>query len=271
MPPKAEQVREELAGLMDLFTGAMNRVVTAYAERRNRDRDIYWLALQAAKEYGAIGTHFRIMMQKAKDMQPLQSIRKSSEDAYEEVEHYYGYRKILDWYLDGQPCPVPDWWDYGDFGEAFNAGPAMKQSLWPEHYGYVEMARRLSAEARSPWVEQVIRSNREGAAVSFHYVFSKLPATDEYMKRVTQHEHSVAEDELHHGPELIEKLARQVQSEAEVAEAVARLTDLRVQELRQRNEQFMNPLSPAEFAALESDFRQKRVEPITLFSVGMTA
>ena len=271
MPPSAERVREELAGLMDSFTGAMNRVVTAYAERRNRDRDIYWLALQTTKEYGAIRSHIRIMMQKAKEMQPLDSIRKSSNDAYEEAEHYHGYRTILDWVLGGQPCPVPEWWGYGDFGEAFDTGPEMKQSLWPEHYGYVEMARRLSAEARSPWVEAVIRSNREGAAVSFHYVLSKLPATDEYMKRVTQHERSVAEDELHHGPELIEKLARQVQSEADVAEVVEKLTQLRVQELRQRNEQFMHPLSPAEFAAVESDFRQKRMEPITLFSVGMTA
>lgn len=271
MAPKAEWVREELAALMDSFTGAMNRVVSAYAEQRDRDRDIYWLALQAAKEYGAIRTHFRIMMQKAIEMHPFESIRKSSQDAYEELEHYYGYRQILDWYLEGEPCPVPYWWDYGDFGEAFNAGPGIKKSLWPEHYGYVEMARRLSTEAGSPWVVRVIRSNREGAAVSFHYVFSKLPATDEYLKRVTQHERAVAEDELHHGPELIEKLARQARTEEEVAEAVEKLTDLRVQELRQRNEQFKHPLSAAEFAALESDFRQKRIEPIPLFSVGMTA
>ena len=271
MPPKAEQVREELAGLMDSFTGAMNRVVTAYAERRNRNRDIYWLAVQTAKEYGAIRSHIRIMLEKAKEMQTLDSIRKSSNDAYEEAEHYYGYRTILDWYLAGQPCPVPEWWGYGDFGEAFNAGPELKQSLWPEHHGYVEMARRLSAETRSPWVGQVIRSNREGAAVSFHYVLSKLPATDEYMRRVTAHERAVAEDELHHGPELIEKLARAVQSEAEVAEAVQKLPELRVQEMRQRNEQFLHALNPGEFAAVEKDFRQKRVEPITLFSVGMTA
>ena len=107
--------------------------------------------------------------------------------------------------------------------------------------------------------------------MSFHYVLSKLPATDEYLRRVTAHEHAVAEDELHHGPELTEKLARAEQSEAEVAEAVQKLTELRVQELRQRNEQFLHAWNPAELAAVEKDFRQKRVEPITLFSVGMTA
>ena len=44
-----------------------------------------------------------------------------------------------------------------------------------------------------------------------------------------------------------------------------------MQELRQRNEQFLHAWNPAELAAVEKDFRQKRVEPITLFSVGMTA
>ena len=265
----ARTVQGELAGLMDSFTGAINRVGLAYAERRNRERDIHWLALQTAKEFGAMVLHSRIMIRKAREMDSLESIRKSSTDSYEEAEHYWGYRTILDWYLKGQPCEVPEMWGYGDFHEAGGPGPGLKQSLWPEHCGYIDLARRLAAECRSPWAQQVIRSNREGAAVCFHYVLSKLPATDEFMQRVTRHERSVAEDELHHGPELIEELSRTIQSAEELEEAIGKLTILRMQELRQRNEQFLHPLTPAELAELERDFRQKKVEPIPLFSAGV--
>ena len=147
----------------------------------------------------------------------------------------------------------------------------MKESLWPESHRYFALAQRQMQEAGSAWVRQVIAANIEGAAVAFHYLMSRLPAADEYMKRVTAHERSIATDELHHGPEMMEQLAKTAQSSGEVEEAKEKLIELRVQELRQRNEQFLHPLILAEFAEVERDFLQKRVEPIALFSVGMSA
>ena len=269
MPLNPKNVQEELAGLMDLYTGAMSRVVSAYAERRNRDRDIYWLALQATKEYGAMVYHARVMFRKAKAMEALESIRKSCEDSFEEAEHYWGLLKILDGYLGGQPCEVPEMWGYGDFTDSLGPGPAMKESLWPESHRYFALAQRQMQEAGSAWVRQVIGANIEGAAVAFHYLMSRLPATDEYMRRVAAHERSIATDELHHGPEMMEELAKTAQSSGEVEEAKLELIELRVQELRQRNEQFLHPLTPTELAQLEADFRQKRIEPIPLFSAGV--
>ena len=271
MPGNEKAVREELAGLMDAFTGAVNRVALAYSERRNRERDVHWLALQAAKEYGAMRLHSRMMWRKAREMDSLESIRKSSADSFEEAEHYWGYQKILDWYLGGEHCEVPQMWGYGDFGEPSGPGPGLKQSLWPEHYGYVHMARRLAGEARSHWVRDLIAANREGAAVAFHYVMSKLPVTDEYSERVTRHEHAVARDELHHGPELIQEFAKTIQAAEDLQEAKQRLTELRVQELRQRNEQFLHPLTVGEMEQLEQDFRQRRIGPIPVFSEGAIA
>ncbi|MBI2820069.1 MAG: hypothetical protein HYX73_08825 [Acidobacteria bacterium] len=265
----AKSVQEEIAGLMDSYTGAISRVITAYSERRNRDRDINWLALQATKEYGAMVYHARVMFRKAKDMESLESIRKSSEDSFEEAEHYWGLMKILDWYLDGKPCEVREMWGYGDFTEALGPGPGMNKSLWPESHGYFELAQQQMQQTRSNWVRQVIAANIEGAAVAFHYLMSRLPATDEYMRRIVEHERSIAKDELHHGPEMIEELAKIVQSREEVEEAKQKLTDLRVRELRQRNEQFLHPLTPAEINQLEEDFLQRRVEPISLFSMGV--
>ena len=267
----AKRVREELAGLMDIYTGAVHRVALAYAERRNRERDIHWLALQAAKEYGAMLFHSRLMWRKAKEMEPLESIRKSSVDSFEEAEHYWGYREILDWYLDGKPCEVPQMWGYGDFPDAGGPGPGVNKSLWPEHYGYLDMAQRHARAARSSWVSEVVSSNRDGAAVAFHAAMSKLPVTDEFAERFTRHERTVARDELHHGPELIQELAKTVPSLDDLEEAKQKIAEMRVQELRQRNEQFLHPMTAAELGQLEQDFRHMRIEPIPVFSEGAIA
>jgi len=259
-------VQEELNGLIARYAGGANRVARAYYERRNRERDVYWLALQATKEYGAMVYHAGAMMRKAKALEPPQSIRKSNQDALEEAEHYCGYMEILNWYLHGEPCEMPEMWGYGDISDTFSPGPCMKESLWPEHYRYFEMGARLTREAGSEWLREVILSNREGAAVGFHYVMSKLPPTDEYMARLTAHERTVAEDEMHHGSEVIPELARTFRSADELEEAKQKVTAIHVQELRQRNEQFLHPMSPAEMEALAGDFRANRIEPISLHS-----
>ena len=261
-----EIAQAKLSGVMDRFVGAMGRVVEAYAKNRNRERDIYWLALQMTKEFGAMVGYSRKIVSRARAMEPIAFIRKASQDCYEEAEHYVGYRKVLEWYLEGKPCEVPEMWGYGDFAEVGGPGPGMKRSLWPEHHDYVAMAKRLAEETRSPWVREVILANREGAAVAFHHMMSNLPATDEFMKRVVELEKDVARDELYHGPEMIHELSKTVPSEADLEEAVQKITELRVQELRQRNEQFLHPLDLAAMEQLERDFRSGRTEAVPLFS-----
>lgn len=263
-----KRVKTEIAGIMDRYTGAMDQLVKAYAKRRNSKRDIAWLALQASKEFGAIRTHARITLSRAKNMAPLKMVKKAAHDSAEEIDHYYGYREILEWKLNGKPCPVNRWWDYGDFAEEGGAGPKMSPKLWPQHVAYLELNKKLAKTARSEWVRQVILSNREGAAVAFHLVMSKLPKTDEYMKRLTKHEHTVAVDELHHGPEMIDELAKTIKSEADLEAAKKAIVQMRIQELRQRNEQFQNALSAKELAKLEADFVAGKTPAIPLFSTG---
>jgi len=261
-----ENVREELSDLMDRYTGAMNHVIQAYVQRRTRSSDINWVALQATKEYGAMKLHSWAMWRKAKEMDTLQNIRKSCEDSFEEAEHYWGLMKILDWYLEGKPCEVPEMWGYGDFTESNGPGPGMKASLWPESQRYFAMAQEMMALTPSPWVREVISTNVEGAAVAFHHLLSLVPPKDDFLKRVAEHERSIADDERHHGPQMLRQLARTVKSEAELDEAKGKIVELRVQELRQRNEQFGHPLTPAELRQLEDDFRAGRIQPISLFA-----
>jgi hypothetical protein len=266
MISRQEVALQELTSVMDRFAGAMMLLVMAYAHQRNAERDAHWLTLQMTKEFGAMVAYTRRIVETTRTMEALKTIRKACQDCYEEAEHYVGYRKILDWYEDGKAYEVPEMWGYGDYGD-FAPGPAMKQSLWPEHYGYVEMAKRLSEETASPWVRDVIYANREGAAVAFHHAMSQLPQIDEFARRVVAHEREVARDELYHGPQLLRELARAVPSEAELQEAVAKITELRLQELRQRNEQLQHPLGPTAMATLERDFREKRGDRIPIFSM----
>ena len=160
------------------------------------------------------------------------------------------------------------WWDYGDFAEEGGAGPKISAKLWPEHVAYLELNKKLAKQAKSEWVRDVILSNREGAAVAFHYVMSKLPAGDDYMKKLTKHEYTVAVDELHHGPEMIDELAKTVKSEKDLKAAKQAVVKMRIQELRQRNEQFQNVLSAKELAKLEQDFVAGKTPAVPLFSTG---
>jgi hypothetical protein len=265
MPPSPEVAFKELTDVMDRFAGAMAHVVRAYSHQRNPERDAHWLTLQMTKEFGAMVAYSRKIVETAGKMEPLKTIRKACQDCYEEAEHYVGYRLIFDWYEVGKACEIPEMWGYGDFGD-FAPGPGMKRSLWPEHYGYVAMARSLSEETASAWVRDVVYANREGAAVAFHHAMSQLPSTDEFAKRVIAHEREVARDELFHGPQLLRELARACPSEEELEEAVAKVTALRVQELRQRNEQFLHPLDETAMSALERDFREGTGECIPIFS-----
>jgi hypothetical protein len=266
MAVNPEMAQEQISAVMDRFAGAMTEVVGAYARNRTPERDTYWLALQMTKEYGAMVGYSKKIVSRARNREPLESVRKASQDCYEEAEHYIGYRSVLDWYLKGKPCDVPEMWGYGDFAEVGGPGPAMKRSMWPEHHDYVAMAKRLADETRSDWVRAVILANREGAAVAFHHAMSHLPATDEYMRRVIELEKEVARDELYHGPELIRELSKTVPSDEALREAVTKITDLRVQELKQRNEQFQHPLDPAAMQKLERDFRANKTATVPLFS-----
>jgi hypothetical protein len=263
--PSAEAAFRALTDVMDRFAGTLAQVVRAYAHQRNPERDVRWLGLQMTKEFGAMVAYSRKIVATASGMEPLKAIRKACQDCYEEAEHYVGYRLIFDWYEPAKTCEVPEMWGYGDFGD-FSPGPAMKQSLWPEHYGYVALAKRLRDETECPWVREVVCANREGAAVAFHQALSQLPPTDEFAKRVVAHEREVARDELFHGPQLLRELARVCPSEKDLEEAIAKITELRVQELRQRNEQFLHPLDETAMAALERDFREGRGECVPIFS-----
>ena len=125
-------VRDEIIIILDLYTAAVCNVAEAYHAKRNYERDVNWVALQAAKEFGAAKVHAMIMLDKAKAMRSLEDVKKSSRDAFEEVEHYHGYMQALEMRLEGRSNPAEDFWGYGDFqAPTFEPGPTLSKDRWP--------------------------------------------------------------------------------------------------------------------------------------------
>lgn len=267
MAVTSDQVREGILEIMDRCAAAMKQVVDAYVAHRTRERDINWLALQAAKEYTAVHVHGRRLLGPTEPLASAQEVQKALKIAAEEVEHYAAYMEVLNWYLEGQPCPVKDWKRYGNpaayewrFGGSFEDTKA----LWPSSYTYYTTRIRVCKES-SPWGTAAILACGEGGAVGWHHRMSQLDPGDPFFARIVPIEKNIAADELYHGPETIARLAITPPSEQEFEEVKKRIELGRAWELRQRNEQFLHPLNETEMKAIEGDFVNNRTEPLTLF------
>ena len=262
-----ETVQEDMLLIMDRCAAAMKQVVDGYVAKRNRERDIHWLALQAAKEYTAAHVHARRLLGLTEPLAPADRVVKALKDASEEVEHYAAYMNVLNWFLNGEPCPVKQWQRYGNpgayewrFGGSFDD----TKSLWPCSHAYYTTRARFMEES-SDWGKAAIAACGEGGAVGWHYMMSQLKPTDEFIRKIVPIEKSIVADELYHGPETIARLAETPPTEDEFEQVKERIKKVRALELHQRNEQFLHPLSNDEMKTIEKDFLNDRVEPLHLF------
>lgn len=262
-----QRIQEEILLIMDRSAAAMKQVVDAYVSTRTRERDIHWLALQSAKEYTAAHVHARRLLGPTAPLAGAEEVKKALKDASEEVEHYAAYMEVLNWLLDGQPCPVKEYERYGNpasYEWRFSGSFEETRALWPCSYAYYTTRERLCRES-SEWGTRAILACGEGGAVGWHYTMSQLPPTDEFLRRITPIEKEIVADELYHGPETIARLARTPPAEEEFAEVKKKIKQVRSLELRQRNEQFLHPLNEDRMRAIEQDFLEDRTNPLTLF------
>lgn len=267
MAPQREKVQRDILLIMDRCAAAMKQVVDAYVVKRTRERDLTWLALQAAKEYTAAHVHARRLLGPTEPLATIDMVKKALKDTSEEVEHYAAYMKVLNWLLDGKPCPVKDWQRYGNPGAyAWRFGGSFEDTkeLWPCSYAYYATREQFCKES-SPWGKAVILACGEGGAVGWHYMMSQLKPKDEFIRRVIPVEKEIVADELYHGPETITRLAETPPSEDEFEQVKRRVKKVRALELGQRNEQFLRPLNEKQMKKIESDFLNDRVKPVFLF------
>jgi hypothetical protein len=262
-----DTVREEILEIMDRSAAAMKQVVDGYVAQRTRERDIHWLALQAAKEYTAAHVHARRLLGPTELLGNIHEVKKALHDATEEVEHYALYMEVLIWYLDNKPCPVKDWQRYGNpgaYGWRFGGSFEDTKAVWPYSYAYYTTRARV-CKGSSPWGVAAILACGEGGAVGWHHMMSQLDPSDPFFARIVPIEKEIVADELYHGPETIAHLAATPPSEQEFEVVKERIKQVRAKELRQRNEQFLHPLGEAQMQAIEENFVNGRTEPITLF------
>ncbi|HEX9879754.1 MAG TPA: hypothetical protein VGB25_06130 [Candidatus Binatia bacterium] len=262
-----DRVREEILEIMDRSAAAMKRVVDAYVAKQTRERDIHWLALQAAKEYTAAHVHARRLLGPTEPLASAEEVKKALHDASEEVEHYAAYMEVLNWFLGGQPCPVENWQRYGNpgaYGWRFGGSFEDTLALWPASYAYYTTRAKACKES-SHWGTAAILACGEGGAVGWHHAMSQLDLTDRFFARIVPIEREIVADELYHGPETIARLAATPPGEPEFTEVKKYILHVRARELGQRNEQFLHPLGDKEMAAIENDFVSGRTKPLELF------
>lgn len=267
MALSSDNIREDILLIMDRCAAAMKQVVNAYLAHRTRERDIHWLALQAAKEYTAAHVHARRLLGPTEPLADAHEVKKALHDASEEVEHYAAYMEVLNWLLDGKPCPVKNWQRYGNPGAydwRFGGTFEDTKAVWPCSHAYYTTRAKVCGES-SAWGKAAILACGEGGAVGWHHMMSQLDPSDNLFARIVPIEKEIVADELYHGPETIVRLASTAPQENEFEEVKKRIKQVRALELHQRNEQFLHPLSEAEMKAIEADFVDERTEPLTLF------
>ena len=94
---------------------------------------------------------------------------------------------------------------------------------------------------------------------------SQLPPDDEFLRRVAAVGCRVTEDEIHHGPEEIARLAEDVPSEKEFELAKRDIIQIQLLNMRERNEQFTGVLNEEELADVERRLEDRTIEPVRLF------
>ena len=176
-------------------------------------------------------------------------------ETWEEMNHYSGLAAVLQDALDGQPLPMDEMLLYKGWAPHPN---------WPAHTERVLGLEALLAAA-NPWVAQVLHAGNEGGDAAFHWAMGELPPDDDFLRRVADVERAITADELSHGPEEITALAAAMPSLEALDEARRALRQLGVLNVRQRQEQFGDPLTPAELATLEEEVISARIAPLDLF------
>lgn len=249
----ASEIQGNITQILDQGAEAVNKVILAYIANRTPERDMNWLCLQMGKEFGAIMLH----SDKAKE-----AIRAGADgrqmDAYfetvkEEVAHFQAYYNLVNRTIgENTEIPVPDVYRYvvaniEDGQMALDDSMLAMKDRWPEHHKYLA-GHVPYIKTQHPWVAEIFGATLEGAAGGWHWCMSQLPPHDDFFKQAAKLQEGIAIDELEHGPEELGRLCAEYSDDfnVDLEELYKQLRLARCQEVKQRNEQFLDPLTEAE-------------------------
>lgn len=250
MNNQSQAIHDEIIAILEQGTSAVKAVIDAYLEQRTPERDMNWLCIQMGKEFGAIMLHTDRAKAAIRAGTDGRAMDEYVETIKEEVEHYQAYHRLLDRTIgEAGEIPVADIYRYvfvnADQG-AMEPDPVMVEcsGKWPENFAYLTGFMPW-VKTQHPWVGRVVGATLEGAAGGWHWCMSQLPPNDDFLQQAAKLQRGIAIDELHHGPQELAELCAEYDPawEIDLAEMYRKLREMRCQELRQRNEQFLHPLS----------------------------
>lgn len=268
----AEKIGQQVLEIMAQGAAAIKQVVDAYRAQRTPERDIHWLSLQMAKEYAAIALHVDYSKLSIRRGVDGRGMEKHAETVKEELDHFRSYKNLLDKTI-GKDTEIPVEGIYGYFladvgSDGVRMNPVMHQwkNKWPENYAFIARFFELLNTLPS-WSAQVISAQGEGGAAGWHWSMSLLPPDDEFLEMAARIERTVTEDELHHGPEEIWRLAHSYDPAQSIplAELFQIMRELRYLEVRERNEQFLHPLTEKQLQEIRLQLMDGSLPPANLY------
>ncbi len=269
----ADRIVEQTIRIMSQGVTAMQRLTDAYFAKRTQEADVNWVTIQMAREYGAMnfyGDLARLAIRggiSGRDADEFTHIIK------EEVDHYRSYQILLDLTI-GKDTPMPD--DdcfhylnirFAPDGVAFFPGSEeVVARKWPEHHRFISLWMDNYNNLPS-WSSKLLMTQGEGGSCGWHWCLANAPQTDDFLKGTAKLEKVVVEDELHHGPDEIRRLAEAYDpaNAMPMDEMFEIAREMRYLDIRERNEQFLHPLSEAELEEIRELIFSDALEPATIY------
>lgn len=273
MSTNNQEIHQQITRILDQGAEAVKQVVDAYVANRTAERDMNWLCLQMAKEFGAVMIHTDNAREAIRAGADGRAMDEYIETVREEVVHYQAYFNLLNRTIGKDTeIPVPDIYRYlvtkvADGKLAPDDAMLEMKSRWPEHHGYMA-CRGDYVKTQHPWVAKVFGATMEGGAGGWHWCMSQVPQDDEFLTQVAKLQKGIAIDELEHGPEELAELCREYSDDSgiDLNELYTQLREHRYQEVRQRNEQFLYPLTEEQLEVIHQQLLNNTLSGFNLYS-----
>lgn len=268
-----QQIEQEIIRILEQGTAAVKKVVDAYVARRTPERDMHWLCVQMGKEFGAILLHSDLAKQAIRNGMDGRDMDEKFQTIKEEVAHYQGYYNLLNRTIGKEAAiPVEHIYSYvlanvGPNGLEPDAPMLAQKDRWPANFAYIS-GMGAYAKGKHPWVGRVLAATGEGAAGGWHWAMSQLPPVDDFFKEAAKVQKGIAIDELRHGPQELHEICADYSPEfgIDLNDLFRELRRLRYLEVRQRNEQFLFPMSEDEVEVIRRELMDDVIEPIRVYS-----
>ena len=269
----AERIIDQVVRILEQGAAGVSLVVDAYLEKRTPERDMNWLCIQMGKEFGAMLLHADRGKEAVLQGKDGREMDEYFQTIKEEMEHTQAYMALINRTIGvNQELPIPDVYGYIPLNLV---NPGMRETekmkrcreRWPDNYHYLETS--FTAPKRlHPWAARVVSATMEGGAAGWHWAMSKLPHEDEFLAQAAKLQRGIAIDELHHGPQELREIAADYSPDMEIDldEFFRLMRELRYLEVRQRNEQFLHPLSEEELQGIRTAIMDDTMQPVGIYA-----